>query len=75
MFQWQPSSSDANFCPVEGGDYYDQPNHKTIKVHLLLLRGDHSCNVFKSNTYSLMIYFGPTANIAVKILLLFSMQK
>jgi len=31
MFQWQPSSSDANFCPVEGGDYYDQPNHKTIK--------------------------------------------
>jgi len=25
------ASSSASFCPVEGADYYDQPNHKTIK--------------------------------------------
>ena len=30
--QWRVSSSSASFCPVEGADYYDQPNHKTIKV-------------------------------------------
>ena len=31
--QWKTSSSTASFCPVEGADYYDQPNHKTIKVN------------------------------------------
>lgn len=25
------TNSSASFCPVEGADYYDQPNHKTIK--------------------------------------------
>ena len=42
MVQSRVSSSSASFCPVEGADYYDQPNHKTIKVIIIISFDDRS---------------------------------